>query len=68
MTRLGRSVSCRHRSRGVITDVAALDVLDSFGQSTLGGIAEMALLRGAVTVIVVGSLPDSPRHPYGAQR
>jgi rsbT antagonist protein RsbS len=42
----------RHRSRGVVIDVAALDVLDSFGQSTLGGIAEMARLRGALTVIV----------------
>ena len=42
----------RHRSRGVVIDVAALDVLDSFGQSTLGNIAEMARLRGALTVIV----------------
>ena len=42
----------RHRSRGVIIDVAALDVLDSFAQSTLGDIAEMARLRGALTVIV----------------
>jgi rsbT antagonist protein RsbS len=42
----------QHRSRGVIIDVAALDVLDSFAQSTLGNIAEMARLRGAVTVIV----------------
>jgi rsbT antagonist protein RsbS len=42
----------QHRSRGVIIDVAALDVLDSFAQRTLGNIAEMARLRGAVTVIV----------------
>src|SRR4029079_16495327 len=42
----------RHRSRGVVIDVAALDVLDSFGQSTLGNIAEMARLQGALTVIV----------------
>ena len=42
----------QHRSRGVVIDVAALDVLDSFGQSTLGNIAEMARLRGALTVIV----------------
>jgi rsbT antagonist protein RsbS len=42
----------RHRSRGVVIDVAALDVLDSFGQRTLGNIAEMSRLRGAVTVIV----------------
>jgi rsbT antagonist protein RsbS len=36
----------RHRSRGVIIDVAALDVLDSFGARTLRTIAEMARLRG----------------------
>jgi rsbT antagonist protein RsbS len=47
----------RHRSRGVIIDVAALDVLDSFGSRTLRNIAEMARLRGAVTV-VVGIQPD----------
>jgi rsbT antagonist protein RsbS len=46
-----------HRSRGVIIDVAALDVLDSFGARTLRTIAEMARLRGAVTVIV-GIQPD----------
>lgn len=47
----------RYRSRGVIIDVAALDVLDSFGSRTLRDIAEMARLRGAVTVIV-GIQPD----------
>ncbi len=47
----------RHRSRGVIIDVAALDVLDSFGSRTLRNIAEMARLRGATTVIV-GIQPD----------
>ena len=46
-----------HRSRGVIIDVAALDVVDSFGSKTLRNIAEMARLRGAVTVIV-GIQPD----------
>jgi rsbT antagonist protein RsbS len=46
-----------HRSRGVIIDVAALDVLDSFGTRTLHTIAEMARLRGAVTV-VVGIQPE----------
>ena len=46
-----------HRSRGVIIDVAALDVLDSFGSNTLAAIAEMARLRGAETVIV-GIQPD----------
>jgi rsbT antagonist protein RsbS len=47
----------RYRSRGVIIDVAALDVVDSFGSRTLLTIAEMARLRGAVTV-VVGIQPD----------
>jgi rsbT antagonist protein RsbS len=47
--------SCR--SRGVVIDVAALDVLDSFGSRTLRHIAEMARLRGALTVIV-GIQPD----------
>jgi rsbT antagonist protein RsbS len=47
----------QYRARGVIIDVAALDVLDSFGSRTLRGIAEMARLRGAVTV-VVGIQPD----------
>lgn len=47
----------RHRSRGVIIDVAALDVLDSFGFKTLRNIAALARLRGAVTVIV-GIQPD----------
>jgi rsbT antagonist protein RsbS len=41
-----------HRAMGVIIDVAALDVLDSFGARTLRTIAEMARLRGAQTVIV----------------
>ena len=45
------------RSRGVIIDVAALDVLDSFGTKTLRDIGEMARLRGAVTVLV-GIQPD----------
>jgi rsbT antagonist protein RsbS len=40
------------RARGVIVDVAALDVLDSYGARTLGTIAEIARLRGAETVIV----------------
>ena len=47
----------RHRSRAVIIDVAALDVLDSFGSNTLCNMAEMARLRGAVPVIV-GIQPD----------
>jgi len=47
----------RYRSKGVIIDVAALDVLDSFGSRTLRNVAEMARLRGALTVIV-GIQPD----------
>jgi rsbT antagonist protein RsbS len=47
----------RHRSRGVVIDVAALDVLDSFGARTLRTIGEVARLRGALTVIV-GIQPD----------
>ena len=47
----------RHRSRGVVIDVAALDVLDSFGARTLRTIGEVARLRGAVTVLV-GIQPD----------
>ena len=41
-----------HRSRGVIVDVTALDVLDSFACRTLSDIATMIRLRGAQTVIV----------------
>jgi len=40
------------RARGVVIDVAALDVLDSFASRTLRDIGEMARLRGANTVIV----------------
>ena len=45
------------RARGVVIDVAALDVLDSFATSTLRDIGDMARLRGAATV-VVGIQPD----------
>lgn len=47
----------RQRSRGLIVDVAALDVLDSFATHTLSELARMARLRGAETV-VVGIAPD----------
>ncbi|HVI92020.1 MAG TPA: STAS domain-containing protein [Dongiaceae bacterium] len=40
------------RSSGVVIDVSALDVLDSFATRTLRGIAQMTKLRGAETVIV----------------
>ena len=42
----------RDRARGVIIDVTALDVMDSFAVRTLRDIAQMARLRGAETVIV----------------
>jgi len=45
------------RARGVIIDVAALDVLDSFGSHSLCNLAHMARLRGAATVIV-GIAPE----------
>ncbi|TMQ73730.1 MAG: STAS domain-containing protein [Candidatus Eisenbacteria bacterium] len=47
----------RHRARGVIIDVTALDVMDSFATGTLRDIAQMVRLRGAETVIV-GIQPD----------
>jgi rsbT antagonist protein RsbS len=47
----------RERARGILIDVAALDVLDSFAASTLSDLAYMARLRGARTV-VVGIAPD----------
>lgn len=40
------------RSTGVIIDVTALDVMDSFATRTLRGIAEAIRLRGARAVIV----------------
>jgi rsbT antagonist protein RsbS len=40
------------RSRGVIVDVTALDVMDSFAARTLRDLAYVARLRGAETVIV----------------
>jgi rsbT antagonist protein RsbS len=47
----------RHRSRGVIVDVAALDVIDSFVSRSLTTVARTNRLRGAQTV-VVGIQPD----------
>jgi rsbT antagonist protein RsbS len=47
----------RYRSRGVIIDVTALDVMDSFATGTLRDVAHMVRLRGAETVIV-GIQPD----------
>jgi rsbT antagonist protein RsbS len=42
----------RFRSRGVIVDVTAMDVMDSYASRTLREIAQMIRLRGAETVIV----------------
>jgi rsbT antagonist protein RsbS len=42
----------RFRSRGVIVDVTALDVMDSFACRTLRSIAYILRLRGARTAIV----------------
>jgi rsbT antagonist protein RsbS len=47
----------RYRAKGVIVDVTALDVIDSFVARSLGSLAETARLRGAETVIV-GIQPD----------
>jgi len=43
--------------RGLVIDVSALDVLDSFASRTLVGIAKVSKLRGAHSVIV-GIQPD----------
>jgi rsbT antagonist protein RsbS len=42
----------RRRARGIVIDVAALDVLDSFASYTLGQVARAARLKGAETVVV----------------
>jgi rsbT antagonist protein RsbS len=47
----------RFRTSGVVIDVTALDVLDSFATRTLRGIAYIGKLRGATTV-VVGIQPE----------
>ena len=51
MDALGEMVG-RTRSRAIILDVSALDVLDSYGTRTLRTIAHITRLRGAATVIV----------------
>jgi rsbT antagonist protein RsbS len=47
----------KHRSRGIVIDVAALEVIDSFVARALRAIVLTARLRGAETVIV-GIHPD----------
>jgi rsbT antagonist protein RsbS len=41
-----------NRSRGVVIDVSAMDVMDSYATRVLDGIARMLKLRGAETVVV----------------
>ena len=47
----------RHRARGLVVDVAALDVIDSFVARALRSIALATRLRGAETV-VAGIQPE----------
>jgi rsbT antagonist protein RsbS len=47
----------RHRLRGIVIDVGALDVIDSFVTRALRAIVLTARLRGADTIIV-GIAPD----------
>ena len=56
----------RFRARGIIVDVTALDVMDSFAARSLRTIAHMTRLRGAETVIVGHPARSGVRH--GAAR
>jgi rsbT antagonist protein RsbS len=47
----------RFRAKGVVIDVTAMDVIDSFSARALRTIAHMSRLRGAPTV-VVGIQPE----------
>jgi len=47
----------RFRAQGVIIDVSALDVMDSFAVRTLRSVADATRLRGACTIIA-GIQPD----------
>jgi rsbT antagonist protein RsbS len=51
------SAVAKHRARGVIVDVSALDVIDSFVSRSINVVARTNRLRGAKTVIV-GIRPD----------
>lgn len=55
-TELARKVGL-FRSRGIVVDVSAMDVLDSFATRTLLTVAKMASLRGA-QVVIVGIQPE----------
>ncbi len=66
----------RYRAHGIIVDVTAIDVMDSFAARSLRTIAHMTRLRGADTVIVglqpevafamVQLGPGVRRHVHGA--
>jgi len=45
------------RSRGVVVDITALDVMDSFAVRTLRGMAHTVHLRGA-EMVIAGIQPD----------
>jgi rsbT antagonist protein RsbS len=47
----------KYRSRGVIVDVTALDVIDSFAARTLEHMTHMIRLRGA-EMVIVGIQPE----------
>lgn len=47
----------RYRSRGIVVDVTALDVMDSFVARSLRAIAQMTRLRGA-EMVLVGIQPE----------
>jgi rsbT antagonist protein RsbS len=47
----------RFRARGIIVDVTALDVMDSFACRTLRAMAHMLRLRGA-RLVIVGIQPE----------
>jgi rsbT antagonist protein RsbS len=47
----------KHRSRGVIVDVGAMDVIDTFATRSLRAVARSTKLRGA-EMVVVGIQPE----------
>jgi rsbT antagonist protein RsbS len=47
----------RHRARGVVVDVTAMDVIDTYATHSLRTVAQTTRLRGA-EMVVVGIQPD----------
>jgi rsbT antagonist protein RsbS len=41
----------KHRSRGVLIDVSAMEIMDSYSTRMLDGLAQMLRFRGADTVV-----------------